>query len=150
VVNDSVAIAVDPLVVADRLRPVLVKLNRRLRRELQTLGVSGGQAALLHLIGARPGIGVRELADREGMSAAGMSGHVDRLERGGLVTRTRSSADRRRVGLAITDRGARVVQAVRSRRTAWLAARLKELGDDELRAIEAAIEPLQALLELPA
>lgn len=149
-VNDSVAIAVDPLVVADRLRPVLVKLNRRLRRELQTLGVSGGQAALLHLIGARPGIGVRELADREGMSAAGMSGHVDRLERGGLVTRTRSSADRRRVGLAITDRGARVVQAVRSRRTAWLAARLKELGDDELRAIEAAIEPLQALLELPA
>jgi DNA-binding MarR family transcriptional regulator len=150
VVNDSVAIAVDPLVVADRLRPVLVKLNRRLRRELQTLGVSGGQAALLHLIGARPGIGVRELADREGMSAAGMSGHVDRLERGGLVTRTRSSEDRRRVGLAITDRGARVVQAVRSRRTAWLAARLKELGDDELRAIEAAIEPLQALLELPA
>lgn len=149
-VNDSVAIAVDPLVVADRLRPVLVKLNRRLRRELQTLGVSGGQAALLHLIGARPGIGVRELADREGMSAAGMSGHVDRLERGGLVTRTRSSEDRRRVGLAITDRGARVVQAVRSRRTAWLAARLKELGDDELRAIEAAIEPLQALLELPA
>ena len=37
-----------------------------------------------------PGIGVRELAAREGMSPPAMSGYVDRLEAAGHVTRTRS------------------------------------------------------------
>jgi DNA-binding MarR family transcriptional regulator len=75
-----------------------------------------------------------------------MSKHVDRLERDGLVTRTPSADDRRRVGLTLTDEGRRVLRRVRSRRTAWLAGRLKALSDEQLRAIDAAIEPLGELL----
>jgi hypothetical protein len=40
-----------------------------------------------------------------------------------------------------------VLRSVRSRRTAWLAARLKRLSDREVDAIDAAIEPLMRLLE---
>ena len=40
----------DPVTVANRLRPVLLQLNRQLRRELAPLGITGGQAALLHLV----------------------------------------------------------------------------------------------------
>ena len=138
----------DPLVVAGRLRPVLVKLNRELRRELTALGVTSGQLSLLAAIEATPGTGVRELAAREGMSAPGMSGHVDRLEAAGFVTRARSSADRRRVGLEVTAEGLRVLRAAKKRRTAWLAERLKALEPEERAAIDAAVEPLAALLEV--
>jgi DNA-binding MarR family transcriptional regulator len=138
---------VNDLDVANRLRPVLLKLNRELRRELRDLGVTGGQASLLYAIRTSPGIGVRKLAAQEGMSAAAMTRHVDRLERAGLVTRTRSGEDRRRVGLKVTQDGIRVLRAVRSRRTAWLAQRLKRLSPAELVTIEKAVEPMTKLME---
>jgi DNA-binding MarR family transcriptional regulator len=75
-----------------------------------------------------------------------MSNHVDRLERDGLVSRTPSASDRRRVGLSLTEEGQRVLRRVRSRRTAWLATRLRSLSPEELEAVEAAIEPLSRLL----
>ena len=68
-----------------------------------------------------------------------MSGYVDRLEAAGLVIRVRSQEDRRRVGLELTESGRSVLRSARTRRTAWLAARLKRLDDDELAAIEAAL-----------
>ena len=140
-------VTADPVAVANRLRPVLLRLNRELRRELAALGVTGGQATLLYLIQKSPGVGVRELAVREGMSAAGMSGHVDRLEAAGLLRRVPSTADRRRVGLELTRDGARTLRAVRRRRTAWLARRLDRLEPAELEAVHAAVEPLLRLLE---
>ena len=135
----------DPLAVAGRLRPVLLKLNRELRREVHALGVTGGQAALLAVLREHPGIGVRELAALEGLSAPAMSGYVDRLEAAGLARRTRSETDRRRVGIEVTPAGLRVLRSVRSRRTAWLAKRLKRLDEAERAAIDAAIEPLRRL-----
>lgn len=93
-----------------------------------------------------PGIGVRELAARERVSPPALSNHVDRLERDGLVSRTPSESDRRRVGLTLTEEGQRVLRRVRSRRTAWLATRLRGLSSQELEAVDAAIEPLSRLL----
>jgi DNA-binding MarR family transcriptional regulator len=145
VVND-IAISAAPVAVARRLRPVILHLARELRRELADLGLTGGQATLLASISAYPGIGVRRLAELEGVTAAGISGHVDRLEAAGLVTRVREAGDRRRVGLELTERGDQVLRAVRRRRTHWLATRLGALGPDELDAIDAAVEPLQTLL----
>jgi DNA-binding MarR family transcriptional regulator len=133
--------------VANRLRPVLLQLNRQLRRELAPLGITGGQAALLHAIRSNPGVGVRELAQREGISAAGMSTALTRLEAADLVRRTRGQVDRRRVGLELTEAGLRVLRSARSRRTAWLAARLTRLSADELAVIDAVIEPLSHLLD---
>jgi DNA-binding MarR family transcriptional regulator len=137
----------DPVVLANRLRPVLLHVNRHLRRELHALGVSSGQVSILSALRDRPGIGVADLAAGEGTSVPSMSVHIDRLEAGGLVTRRREDApDRRRVGLTLTPEGARVLRTVRSRRTAWLAARLEALGAGERAAIAAAIEPLAALV----
>lgn len=137
----------DPLTLANRLRPVLLKLSRELRREAHGLGVTGGQASLLFAIQKAPGIGVRELAAQERMSAPALSGYVDRLEKAGFVGRTASPTDRRRVGLRLTPAGTRVLRSVRARRTAWLAARLKGLDHDELEAVDRAIEPLFSLLQ---
>jgi len=135
----------DTLAVADRLRPVLLQINRELRRETRAGGSSPEQVALLVAIKYAPGIGVRELAAQERISAPAMSKHVDRLERADLVVRTPSERDRRRVGLTLTDEGRRVLRRVRSRRTAWLVSRLGALGPEELAAVEAAIAPLSRL-----
>jgi DNA-binding MarR family transcriptional regulator len=137
---------IDTLSIADRLRPVLLQVGRELRREAREVGISPEQVSLLVAIKYAPGIGVRELAARERVSPPAMSNHVDRLERDGLVSRTPSASDRRRVGLTLTDEGQRMLRRVRSRRTAWLATRLRGLSADELDAVVAAVEPLSRLL----
>ena len=141
------ASTIDTTTLANRLRPVLLKLNRELRREVHSLGVTGGQVALLVQIKYTPGIGVRELAGRERISVPGISKFVARLEEAGLVERKEVGGDRRRVGLHVTPAGHRVLRSVKSKRTAWLAARLRTLDDDQLEALDAAIEPLSLLLE---
>ena len=136
----------DPLTVANDLRPVLLRLSRELRRETEDLGVTSRQVTLLWLIRHHPGMSLRELAAEERISAPALSGHVDRLEKAGLIERVRDDADRRRVGLTLTEEGARLLKRVRARRTSWLAGRLKDLDPSELEAIEAALEPLSRLL----
>jgi DNA-binding MarR family transcriptional regulator len=132
---------------ANELRPVLLQVNRQLRKELAPLGITAVQAALLHAIRTTPGIGIRELAEREGMSKPAMTTAVDRLESMGLVRRTRSSRDARRVELELTDKGQRISRSARSRRTAWLAARLQRLDPQEREALGDAVAPLRRLLE---
>src|SRR4029450_6354955 len=131
-----------PLDLANRLRPALLKLARQLRRESHPPGVTGGQVSLLIQIQRHRGIGVRGLASLERMSPASMSGYVERLARAGLVQKTQDPNDKRRQGLSLTEEGERVLRSVKSRRTAWLAARLQQLEPDELAALDAAVEPL--------
>jgi DNA-binding MarR family transcriptional regulator len=88
-----------------------------------------------------------ELAAEEGITAPALSGHVDRLERAGLIARVRSSDDRRRVGLRITDEGSRLLRRVRARRTTWLAERLRALEPEELEAVAAALPAMWRLLD---
>jgi DNA-binding MarR family transcriptional regulator len=142
-VSDVIA---EPAALADGLRPVLLRLSRELRREAESLGVTSRQVTLLWLVRQRPGLSLRELAAEERISAPALSGHVDRLERAGLLERVRSEDDRRRVGLALTEDGARLLKRVRARRTTWLAQRLQTLEPAELAAVEAALEPLRKLL----
>ncbi len=139
-------VILSPDLVASELRPVLLRLARELRKETEQLGVTARQATLLWLVKRSPGLSLAELAAEEGISPPALSGHVDRLERAGLIERIRSSEDRRRVGLRLTDEGARLLRRVRARRTTWLADRLGALEPAELEAIEAALPAFQQLL----
>jgi DNA-binding MarR family transcriptional regulator len=140
-------IAIDTVEVADALRPVLLRVGRELRREARAEGISPEQVSLLVAVKYSPGIGIRDLATHERISAPALTKHADRLERDGLVTRTPNPDDGRRIGLTLTEEGHRVLRRVRSRRTAWLATRLRGLDEAELSAVEAAIEPLSRLLK---
>lgn len=131
---------------ANELRPILMRLGRELRKETTHLGVTGGQVTLLWLISENPGIGLRDLAEREHIATPTASGLVDRLQRAQLIERLRSQTDRRRVGLTITPAGKRKLAAVRARRTVWLTERLQLLAPAERAAVTAAVEPLRSLL----
>jgi DNA-binding MarR family transcriptional regulator len=142
-----IPMATESATLANRLRPVLLRIARELRREIHSLGVTGGQVSLLIQIKKNPGITASALAERERISAPGMSGHIARLEAAELIERTRAE-DRRRIGLTLTDAGDKVLTNVRKRRTAWLAEHLKGLTDDEREAIEAALPALEKLVEV--
>ena len=137
----------DAMAVADSLRPTLLRLARELRRE-KIAGVSPHQVGQLVAIKYAPGVTVGELAAGERVSTAAMSKRVSRLERDGLVARTKSEADRRCIGLTLTEEGQRTLRRVRSRRTAWLASRLNALSPAELASVGAAAESLARLLEI--
>jgi DNA-binding MarR family transcriptional regulator len=132
--------------VAAHLRPILLRLARELRKETEQLGITARQATLLWLIRRSPGLSLAELAAEEGISPPALSGNVDRLERVGLIERVRSSEDRRRVGLRLTDDGAALMRRIRARRTTWLATRLGTLEPQELEAVETALPALARLL----
>jgi len=137
--------ALDAMAVADRLRPTLLRLGRELRRE-KIAGVSPHQVSLLVSIKYTPRVTVGELAADERVSTAAMSKRISRLERDGLVARTQSEADRRCVGLTLTDEGQRTLRRVRSRRTAWLASRLGALSRAELDMVAAAADSFARLV----
>ena len=135
----------DPMTTANRLRPVLLRLARELRREIHSLGVTGGQVSLLASIKYNPGITATELPERERVSAPGMSGHLVRLEAAKLIERTRA-ADRRRIALFLTPEGEKVLKSVRKKRTAWLVERLERLDPEERETVERSIDALEKLL----
>ena len=139
-------VTLSPELVADELRPVLLRLARELRKETEQLGVTARQATLLWLVKRSPGLSLAELAAEEGISPPALSGNVDRLERAGLLARVRSTEDRRRVGLELTEDGVKLLRRIRARRTTWLAGRLGELDAGDLDALAAAAPALRKLL----
>jgi DNA-binding MarR family transcriptional regulator len=139
-------VTLSPELVAADLRPVVLRLARGLRKETEQLGITARQATLLWLIRRNAGLSLAELAAEEDISPPALSGHVDRLEAAWLVERVRSDADRRRVGLRLTDEGSQLLRRVRARRTTWLAERMRSLTPAELEAIEAALPALHRLI----
>jgi DNA-binding MarR family transcriptional regulator len=140
-VGAMVQVVNDPVGLANDLRPLLLRIARHLRAETHTRGITGAQVSLLVALEFNPGMTAQQLAEREGLSAPGVSGHLARLEGQKLIRRERGS-DRRRVGLFLTNEGGRVLATVRDQRTSWLAARIGELSEADRAKLRAALGPL--------
>jgi DNA-binding MarR family transcriptional regulator len=91
--------------VRDALRHLSTQLSLLTHRVGGRLELKGTDLECLDLIDTCGPIGPSELARRTGLHPATMTGIIDRLERGGWITRDRDPQDRRAV----------VVQVVRSR-----------------------------------
>lgn len=146
----SEVLDIDPILLADALRPALTRVSRRLRLEAQRAGLSAQDVFLLNHIRKHPGVGVSALAEAEQTSRPTMSGHVKRLEASGLISRAEDAEDARRSGLTITPAGDRKLDAIRRQRNDWLAARLAKLSPAERERLAAASEPLLKLVSVDA
>ena len=94
-----IRVANDPMTIcANRLRPVLLRIARELRREIHSLGVTGGQVSLLDRSSTTPASPPPSSPSASASRRPGMSGHLVRLEAAKLIERTRAT-DRRRIGL---------------------------------------------------
>ncbi|MFF1439305.1 MarR family winged helix-turn-helix transcriptional regulator [Streptomyces sp. NPDC058295] len=88
----------------------------------------------------------RSLAERLGLSRAGVSKTLARLEKRGFITRTPNPADRRAALLTITESGARAVDDLFPRQLAAEVDLLAGLGDDRdwvLRALGRLVEAME-------
>jgi len=88
-----------------------------------------------------------ELATAEQVRPPTMTDIVVRLEETGLVVRATDASDRRVTRVSATRHGRRLIERIRSRKTAYLASRLRDLSPDERRALRDAVPILARLLE---
>jgi DNA-binding MarR family transcriptional regulator len=111
-----------------------------------SLGLTGPQRVALRVLGRRPGISAGTLADILRLHPSTLTGILHRLERRGLVRRTRDPEDRRRTRLTLTPRGRRVdlpaqgtVEAVVERALARIPASRLRPAREVLATVAAAL-----------
>jgi DNA-binding MarR family transcriptional regulator len=131
---------------ANRLRLTVMRLSRRLRQQEEG-PITPSQVSALHSIEKFGPVTLGELAAAERVQPPSMTRIVAALEEHGYVVREVDAADRRVSRLHLTAQGRRTIERGRSRRTAFLAARLKRLAPDDLATLERALPLLEAMLE---
>jgi DNA-binding MarR family transcriptional regulator len=133
---------------AERLRLAVTRLARRLRQEGDT-DASPTQLSALATIERHGPITLGELATAERIQPPTVTAAIDRLETQGLVRRHVDDADRRVTRVAVTADGRKLLARQRSRKTAYLARRLRALTPDEHATLDAAAAILDRVLDAP-
>lgn len=105
-----------------------------------TLVVSGPQLTLLEWVAASPGSGIKEIAERLGLTAPTVSVGARRLEDAGLLERQADPLDGRALRLFLTTEGQAMLQKARAYRLGKMRRLLAGLSSEEQ-------EKLMALLE---
>jgi len=117
-------------------------LERNLSETLKSFGVTGTQYNVLRILrGAEPdGLPCGEIAARMVTRDPDVTRLLDRLDKGGLVTRERSAEDRRVVTTRITARGLELLASL-DRPVADVHRR--QLAHMDARALQSLIDALQ-------
>jgi DNA-binding MarR family transcriptional regulator len=139
----------DTRALAGDLRGAVVRLARRLRRELPEYGdLSISHLSALASLDKSGSLSPGELASIELVQPPSMTRTVTRLVELGLVQRTQHPSDGRQAVLALTGAGSALVKKNRRAREAWLAQRIAELTPAEratLRDAAALLDRMSAL-----
>jgi MarR family transcriptional regulator, 2-MHQ and catechol-resistance regulon repressor len=112
-------------------RAVLARVEPRLARNGLTPTQLGVLEALLHL----GPLGQRELGRKVLTSAGNMTDVIDKLERRGLVRRSRKPGDRRAVRVELTTEGTAAIKALFPHHAGDIAAAMAGLDAAELRQL---------------
>jgi DNA-binding MarR family transcriptional regulator len=122
---------------------VMVAARRLRGRETHRPGqISYAQYGLLFGLAGSCERSARELADHADLSPATVAQMLDHLEAEGLVTRTRSTEDRRVVLSALTERGAAVIAERRAQMEPRWQQALSEFSDADLTAAARVLDRL--------
>src|ERR1700680_3295612 len=128
---------------AGELQRVLAKVFSVLRRGDSNRGTAGdltlAQLSILLTLLDRGPIRMTELAAHERVRTPTASVAIRRLEKLGLVKRSRDPSDQRAVLVAITPRGLAVHRESLANRRAALAATLSQLSEDDLETLTEAL-----------
>ncbi|MEZ4470878.1 MAG: MarR family winged helix-turn-helix transcriptional regulator [bacterium] len=128
------------------IRRVFQRVAEHSRHLARDAGLTVPQILVLRAVASGdPTLG--EVSGRVNLSPATVSRIVDRLERGGLVTRQRAATDRRQVRLALTPAGAERLSTSPAPLQERFLARLHALPVEEQRALLGALEQVVALMD---
>lgn len=135
---------------ASQLRLSVMRLSRRLRQHALEGDITPAQLSALAVLVRCGRLTLSQLAEQERVQPPTITRIVDSLLARGLVSRTPSDVDRRVTWVSATSAGEDLVNAIRRRRDAYLAIRLRSLSAEERRVLERAAVLLERLIEDPA
>ncbi len=129
------------------LRRISRAIDLHSKSLVRSYGLTGPQLILLRELAASGEISVGDLARNISLSNATVTDILDRMEKRGLVERTRSSADRRRVMVKVTDVGKELLFNTPSLLQERLDAEFSKLHDWEQTLILSSLQRVAAMLE---
>ena len=133
---------------ASRLRFTVMRLARRLRQTGDTDATLSQLSALSSIEHHGP-LTLGELAALERVAPPSMTRIVSHLEERGLVVRQVDAADRRVARVSTTADGSEMLERSRGKKTAYLAARIDKLSDDERALLQKALPVIERLVGDP-
>jgi DNA-binding MarR family transcriptional regulator len=137
---------------ADQIFEALVRLAWGARQHDQNLqrrfGVTAAQLSALRVLERFGEMPQSELSGRLFLRGSTVSGMVDRLEERGLITRRRSTADRRLVAVDLASGGKRLLHSIPRGMSKFGALRqlVRDLPPDEARTFLFTLEKMVELL----
>jgi DNA-binding MarR family transcriptional regulator len=133
-----------PAVLAQALRPSVMRLARRLRQMRDdSVGLNSNQLSAMAVLLNSGDQLMGELAAAEKMQPPSMTRIVNGLEARGYVARRPQPEDRRQCLVTLSDEGRKILLANRRRRDEWLAIRIAQLAPTEREVLREAIEILE-------
>ena len=136
-----------PTRTANRLHSLAIHLLRQVAQVDREMGLTPERASVLSVLAFGGPRTIGQLARIERVSPPAITRIVDGLEKAGLAERSRDTDDRRVVTVTVTSAGRRLMERGRARRVEVLAARLRALEADDVRALEAATDVLERVVE---
>ncbi len=130
------------LEVLRKFRLIYGSVKQHFREVEKACGISGSQLWILRDIAASPGTGVSRLAERLSIHQSTCSLLVEKLVGAGLVSKTRSTADQRRVGLEITRAGKQLLKIAPGPAEGMLPDALRQLPEVALRTLQVNLDQL--------
>lgn len=132
--------------IIDNIRRVFQLVNEQSKLAEKETGITGPQLWAIKTIAEFAPIKGADLARRMYLHPTTIVGIVDRLEARGLVTRTRSTVDRRIVELELTDRGKELVAHSPEVAQGMLIKGLETLPEEKLLKIWEGLDELVGML----
>jgi DNA-binding MarR family transcriptional regulator len=134
-----------PELAVEELLQATSQLLRRLRAEASGDNLTWSQTVVMGQLGKNGPTTTADLARAEAVKPQSMSATLAVLEELGLVERQPHPTDGRQVLFALTKAGVATRDARMRLKRKWLSAALENLAPSELRAVLAAVEPLNRL-----
>lgn len=133
--------------ISHELRLNIQRLARRVRRERTEDEITDGQRSVLFNLYSDGSQTLSQLSESDRVSPPSMNRTVNALEAAGLVVRTSSATDGRKVAIDLTTEGRALVNATRRKRDAWFSARLAKLTPEQRDILAQAAPILRELAD---
>ncbi len=133
--------------VLNAIRRIIRAVDIHSRKLNSEFNITAPQMICLYALDREDGITLSQLSKAVSLGSSTLTGILDRLELKGLAVRRRSSFDRRKILLHITEEGRQMVQKAPSPLQARLSSTLSTLSEMEQHTIARSLEHVVALME---
>jgi len=133
--------------IMDNIRRVFQVVNEQSKRVEGETGLTGPQVWGIKVIAEQGTLRVSDLAKKMYLHPTTVVGILDRLEKRGLVSRSRSQEDRRVVYVSLTDEGRSLVENSPEAASNKITRGLESLSIPELAVIHQGLDRLTDILD---